>query len=137
MHSHNLKSLVILFSVTVFVMAAGSCMDDRLVDISYDKSEEDDNQLGDVNGVQTMGQGITCAEADEPTWESPIDTIMQQNCSSCHVETSGYDEIAGWINSGQLQVYFDMGAAHYLDDAAEQESCLRWLEIGAPESTCR
>ena len=117
-----------------------SCMEDRPIDSFYvvgDQQQGTDSSYEELDaGIEVSSEGMACRFAGEPTWESPINSIMQNNCTSCHVETSGYNNIQAWVQSGALKTYVEMGAAHYLSDSTEQASCLRWLEIGAPEKNC-
>ncbi len=92
-----------------------------------DSGVADDNDSDD-NGINVCNPNL------EPTWETPINDMMQAQCTSCHRETSTYDAIQEWIDNGNLQIFFEKGSEHFLTSG--QEYALRWLEIGAPETDC-
>lgn len=105
-------------------MLLSACLEDRIVEVTYGQSVP----------VGEAGEG--CAPAGAPSWSDPIESIMTAKCNMCHRESTSYENIQTWVTSGDLEEYCAMGSAHYLDDGQQQEACLQWLDIGAPEEIC-
>ncbi len=81
-----------------------------------------------------MSDPSACNPNHEPTWENPMNRMMQAQCTRCHEETKTYDAITPWGQNGLLEEYCAMGSGHFLTSG--KDYCIRWLEIGAPEAAC-
>ena len=129
--------LILCFAAVLFL---NGCFDDEPLDIDFQSgtSNGDLTPVGSDDLSSTDSDPVTmsgCLPASEPTWENPVNTIMQSQCASCHPnETASYDAIQVWVNSGELKNYCEMGPAHYLTSG--KEACLRWVELGVPQTSC-
>lgn len=110
------------------------CFGDDPLEIDFHENEKKASSVISDTDENDAGIDSACNPDWEPTWDDPINDIMQSQCTSCHPETATYESIQGWVNDGQLKTYCEKGATHYL--LSGQEYCLRWLEIGTPKSDC-
>jgi hypothetical protein len=80
-----------------------------------------------------LAQTLECNRDGEPTWEDPIDRIMQARCVSCHDYCGSYETIQEVLDNGQLKSFTERG--HKIR-GQDQTDLLRWIEILAPETDC-
>lgn len=134
----EIHHLVILIFIAIVAGLSG-CLEDELLEIYSTPITSADG--GDVSGIKNSS-GEDCAADDQPTWDGTISRIISKRCDgSCHYHTGiiyDYDQvIAEWLADEALwEEYIKRGSEHFLPDEQEQETCLRWAEIGAPKSAC-
>jgi hypothetical protein len=74
-----------------------------------------------------------CNPCAEPTWDEPIDGIMERRCNHCHGESRTYSGILTWVDDGSLE---DYTLRNHFINGADKTAVLRWIEIGVPRSAC-
>lgn len=133
MSSALFKWLLLIVLDMFFVVG---CFSDDPVEMHHALENVDGGDAG--GGFETDGDTIPnpegCNPRHEPTWENPVDKMMQAQCTKCHEETATYTSIQPWVDNGLLKQYCEMGAGHFLTSG--KEYCLRWIAVGAPETPC-
>jgi hypothetical protein len=94
---------------------------------------EAESAIRQISPESQWAQNRVCNPTGEPTWEDPIDQIMQDRCVRCHDYCGSYSAIQTVVNNGELASWMERG--HKISGTM-QEDVLRWLEIGAPETDC-
>ena len=126
---------VCLAALGLPLLSAAGCFGDDPFDMRLIAPKESDTDTGSAEADGGIVAPNGCNPEREPTWENPIDEMMQAQCYRCHKEeTADYESIQVWVDNGFLETYCLMGAGHFLTSG--QEYCLRWLEIGAPKTDC-
>jgi len=142
--SQLFKAYLVSMSLLVFVIV-GCHSDQEYLWPPYDETDTDnseDNGGGDADAdadtdADADSEGDAdplCNPEDEPTWDNPINQIMQQQCTSCHSQCSSYEGIINWVDDEDLLYYTNKN--HYWGSNENAGTTASWIRIGMPESDC-
>jgi hypothetical protein len=103
-------------------------------DSDSDTDTDTDTDTDSDTDTDTDSDTDTCNPNNEPTWNDPVNQIMQDHCVQCHSQAGDYNSIQSWVSAGTLSSYCT--PQHYLQEQVDQDACVRWCDINQPEADC-